>query len=100
MNSLAENYRKAEEIIFARFTTEKDRLGRSQLWKIHAITEDRLKNKNTSLLETFLGEVESIVNQLEKGVVISIPSTTITTSTKPENEGLEIKDVIAHGNGA
>jgi hypothetical protein len=105
LSELAQRYQKAEELVMARYASEKDRLGRSQFWKISAIAEDRRKERNTGLMDEFLKDVEQMVNLQVASVPIveSLCKTACASSSsgvKPKNEGIEVKDVQPHENGA
>jgi hypothetical protein len=67
MSQLGDLYAKAHKIVLDRYAKEKDRLGRSQIWKIDTLNEDRKADKNTGLVETYIDEVEDTVEKLLTG---------------------------------
>jgi len=67
MSQLGDLYAEAHRIVLDRYAKEKDKLGRSQVWKIDTLNEDRKADKNTGLVETYIDEVEDIVEKLLAG---------------------------------
>lgn len=71
MSELGNKYKQATEEVLNRYRTEKDGKGRSQLWKIVAMEEDRLSgNNNSQVLVSFMQEVETLVNELDSVKVV------------------------------
>ena len=67
MKALADLYREAEQLVLRLYSVRPDTLGRSQLWKVKAINDERLENRSvsSSLVDAFVNDVEVLVGKLE-----------------------------------
>lgn len=65
MSELGERYKQATSEVLRRYDTEKDKLGRSQKWKLVAIEQDRAEGRDSGLMKQFMEDVEATVNRLE-----------------------------------
>jgi hypothetical protein len=85
----AETYRLAEQIVLAKYNTNSDEDGQSQIWRIEAIAEHREKKTDGAVMRQFVRDIENtvdnILKQLEKKplVVPIIPPTKKLVSTDP-----------------
>jgi len=66
-------YKRAEESVMNRYRTELDGKGRSQAWKADAVKEDRISNRRSGIVDQFILDVESTVDQLQKESVALPP---------------------------
>jgi len=64
VSKLGDLYKKAHQIVLKRYMTEKDEYGRSQVWKVAAINEDKKVSKDTGLIKTYIDEVEATIDKL------------------------------------
>ena len=89
--SLAETYKKAQEIVFKKYNTEPDKLGRSQAWKVLEVEEYRKTGKENSIMDAFVRDISETVEKLisETPVTKTVPTVTVeknsisTTSIPP-----------------
>jgi hypothetical protein len=65
MSELGDRYKQATEQVLREYDTEKDKLGRSQKWKLAAIEQDRTQGHDSGLIKQFTEDVETTVNRLE-----------------------------------
>jgi hypothetical protein len=65
MSELGNRYKQATEQVLHGYDTEKDKLGRSQKWKLSAIEQDRKEGRDSGLMKQFMEDVENTVNRLE-----------------------------------
>jgi hypothetical protein len=65
MSELGDKYKRATEQVLHGYDTDKDKLGRSQKWKLTAIEQDKATGRDTGLMKQFIEDVEVAVNRLE-----------------------------------
>ena len=73
LSPLAKLYKRAEELVMDQYRTELDGKGRSQAWKADAVKEDRISNRRSGIVDQFISDVESAVDQLQKESVALPP---------------------------
>jgi hypothetical protein len=86
--TLAETYRTAYQTVLDRYLNENDKHGRSQKWKLQALSDDIRLDKNSSLVEGFVTEIEVLVDKMYlqhpvKRIIKSPKQSVGTTATKP-----------------
>ena len=87
---MGELYKLSEQIVLQKYTLEKDGQGRSQYWKVAAIEEDRRLNRDTSILQEFVNDVEKTVDRLTvKTPITHKASTMVTHSQQPHTVAAE-----------
>lgn len=83
--TLAETYREARRLVLKKYLTQPDKMGRSQVWKIAAIEEDCKTDKESTLVNQFLVDIDLVVANL---VESERPTSSITkiSIVKPKHE--------------
>ena len=66
MSETGDRYKVATAMVLKDYATKKDRLNRSQLWKIKAMEDDRAAGRDSGVLKNFAEEVEATVGILER----------------------------------
>ena len=89
MSEMGELYKLSEQIVLQKYTLEKDGQGRSQYWKVAAIEEDRRLNRDTSILQEFVNDVEKTVDRLTVKTPITHKASTVTHSQQPHTVAAE-----------
>ena len=92
MSELGELYRLSEQIVLQRYSLEKDEHGRSQHWKVAAIEEDRRLNRDTSILQEFINDVEKTVDRLTVKTPITHKSSSVSTTVNHVSQSHTVAD--------